>query len=106
MAPCVQGPNLGGLFGRQSGTMEGFSYSKANKEKAVHWDEVRRRSATVQHKRSFSPLSGVASAKHGHTRSHCCLQPLEPPASLYVTRASAQLADGGVCAVSQNTLYD
>lgn len=35
-----QGPNLGGLFGRQSGTMEGFSYSKANKEKAVHWDEV------------------------------------------------------------------
>mmetsp|Transcript_3783 Transcript_3783/g.10891 ORF Transcript_3783/g.10891 Transcript_3783/m.10891 type:complete len:113 (+) Transcript_3783:142-480(+) len=34
-----QGPNLGGLFGRQSGTMEGFSYSKANKEKAVHWDE-------------------------------------------------------------------
>ena len=35
----VQGPNLGGLFGRQSGTMEGFSYSKANKEKAVHWEE-------------------------------------------------------------------
>ena len=35
----MQGPNLGGLFGRQSGTMEGFSYSKANKEKAVHWAE-------------------------------------------------------------------
>ena len=35
----VQGPNLGGLFGRQSGTMDGFSYSKANKEKAVHWEE-------------------------------------------------------------------
>jgi len=35
-----QGPNLGGLFGRQSGTMEGFSYSKANKEKAVHWEEA------------------------------------------------------------------
>ena len=35
----AQGPNLGGLFGRQSGTMEGFSYSKANKEKAVHWEE-------------------------------------------------------------------
>lgn len=32
-----QGPNLGGLFGRQSGTIEGFSYSKANKEKAVNW---------------------------------------------------------------------
>ena len=36
----MQGPNLGGLFGRQSGTMEGFSYSKANKEKAVHWEEA------------------------------------------------------------------
>lgn len=35
-----QGPNLGGLFGRQSGTMDGFSYSKANKEKAVHWEEA------------------------------------------------------------------
>ena len=35
----VQGPNLGGLFGRQSGTIDGFSYSKANKEKAVHWEE-------------------------------------------------------------------
>ena len=37
---AAQGPNLGGLFGRQSGTMEGFSYSKANKEKAVHWEEA------------------------------------------------------------------
>lgn len=36
----MQGPNLGGLFGRQSGTMDGFSYSKANKEKAVHWEEA------------------------------------------------------------------
>ena len=36
---AIQGPNLGGLFGRQSGTAEGFSDSKANKEKAVHWDE-------------------------------------------------------------------
>ena len=35
----MQGPNLGGIFGRQSGTVEGFSYSKANKEKAVHWGE-------------------------------------------------------------------
>ena len=39
MRAPLQGPNLGGLFGRQSGTMDGFSYSKANKEKAVHWDE-------------------------------------------------------------------
>ncbi|CAD7705299.1 unnamed protein product [Ostreobium quekettii] len=34
-----QGPNLGGLLGRQSGTTAGFSYSKANKEKAVVWGE-------------------------------------------------------------------
>ena len=34
-----QGPNLGGLFGRTSGTAEGFSYSKANKDKGVHWEE-------------------------------------------------------------------
>jgi cytochrome c len=35
----LQGPNLGGLFGRQSGTAAGFAYSKANKEKAVIWQE-------------------------------------------------------------------
>ena len=34
-----QGPNLGGLFGRVSGTTEGFSYSAANKNKGVKWDE-------------------------------------------------------------------
>ena len=34
-----QGPNLGGLFGRTSGTQEGYAYSKANKEKAVTWGE-------------------------------------------------------------------
>jgi cytochrome c2 len=35
----IQGPNLGGLFGRTSGNAEGYSYSKANKEKAVVWAE-------------------------------------------------------------------
>jgi len=34
-----QGPNLGGLFGRTSGTIAGFAYSKANKEKAITWTE-------------------------------------------------------------------
>ena len=34
-----QGPNLGGLFGRVSGTTEGFSYSAANKNKGVTWSE-------------------------------------------------------------------
>eukprot|EP00252_Welwitschia_mirabilis_P004610 TRINITY_DN1491_c0_g2_i1.p1 TRINITY_DN1491_c0_g2~~TRINITY_DN1491_c0_g2_i1.p1 ORF type:complete len:114 (+),score=18.13 TRINITY_DN1491_c0_g2_i1:165-506(+) len=34
-----QGPNLHGLFGRQSGTAAGYSYSAANKNKAVIWGE-------------------------------------------------------------------
>eukprot|EP00246_Nothoceros_aenigmaticus_P011909 TRINITY_DN343_c0_g1_i1.p2 TRINITY_DN343_c0_g1~~TRINITY_DN343_c0_g1_i1.p2 ORF type:complete len:117 (+),score=27.23 TRINITY_DN343_c0_g1_i1:142-492(+) len=34
-----QGPNLHGLLGRQSGTTAGFSYSNANKSKAVIWEE-------------------------------------------------------------------
>jgi hypothetical protein len=40
MPVCApQGPNLGGIFGRQSGQAAGFAYSKANKEKAVIWKE-------------------------------------------------------------------
>ncbi len=34
------GPNLNGVFGRTSGTTEGFKYSKAMKEAAVVWDEA------------------------------------------------------------------
>nr|ACL36473.1 cytochrome c [Conocephalum conicum]ACL36921.1 cytochrome C [Conocephalum conicum] len=34
-----QGPNLSGLFGRTSGTTAGYSYSAANKNKAVVWGE-------------------------------------------------------------------
>jgi cytochrome c len=34
------GPNLNGVFGRVSGTMEGFKYSKAMKEAAVTWDDA------------------------------------------------------------------
>ena len=37
--PTPQGPNLGGLFGRVSGTTEGFAYSAANKNKGVNWGE-------------------------------------------------------------------
>ena len=35
----VPGPNLNGLFSRQSGTIDGYSYSAANKAKAVIWGE-------------------------------------------------------------------
>ncbi|XP_011031557.1 PREDICTED: cytochrome c-like [Populus euphratica] len=34
-----QGPNLNGLFGKQSGTTAGYSYSAANKNRAVTWEE-------------------------------------------------------------------
>merc|ERR1712064_21871 len=34
-----QGPNLGGLFGRQSGQAAGFSYSDTNKNSGVTWNE-------------------------------------------------------------------
>lgn len=34
-----QGPNLYGLFGRQSGKADGYSYSKANMESGVTWNE-------------------------------------------------------------------
>ncbi len=33
------GPNLFGVIGRTSGTVEGFKYSSAMKEAAIVWDE-------------------------------------------------------------------
>jgi len=33
------GPNLFGLFGRQSGQVAGFQYTDANKQKGVVWNE-------------------------------------------------------------------
>ena len=32
-----QGPNLNGLFGRQTGQVPGFNYSDANKSKGITW---------------------------------------------------------------------
>jgi cytochrome c len=34
------GPILNGLFGRKSGTIEGYSYSEANKTSGITWDEA------------------------------------------------------------------
>lgn len=33
------GPVLNGLFGRKSGTIEGYNYSDANKNSGITWDE-------------------------------------------------------------------
>mmetsp|Transcript_9264 Transcript_9264/g.20482 ORF Transcript_9264/g.20482 Transcript_9264/m.20482 type:complete len:104 (-) Transcript_9264:300-611(-) len=35
-----QGPNLHGLFGRQSGQAEGYSYTSANKNSGITWDDT------------------------------------------------------------------
>ncbi|GJJ08092.1 hypothetical protein Clacol_002300 [Clathrus columnatus] len=37
--PTKVGPNLHGLFGRKTGSVEGFSYTSANVEKGVIWKE-------------------------------------------------------------------
>mmetsp|Transcript_47218 Transcript_47218/g.92136 ORF Transcript_47218/g.92136 Transcript_47218/m.92136 type:complete len:104 (+) Transcript_47218:89-400(+) len=34
-----QGPNLTGLFGRQSGQAGGYSYTSANKNSGIIWDD-------------------------------------------------------------------
>lgn len=34
------GPELNGLDGRKSGTVEGYSYSAANKDSGLTWDEA------------------------------------------------------------------
>jgi len=33
------GPNLHGLFGRKTGHVEGYDYTKANKDKGITWGE-------------------------------------------------------------------
>jgi cytochrome c len=34
------GPQLNGLFGRKSGTVAGYSYTDANKNSGITWDEA------------------------------------------------------------------
>ena len=34
------GPILNGLFGRKSGTIEGYTYTDANKNSGITWDET------------------------------------------------------------------
>jgi cytochrome c len=48
------GPNLSGIFGKTSGTADGFAYSKAMKEAAIVWDE-QSISDYVENPKSFMP---------------------------------------------------
>ena len=38
-AKNLVGPQLNGMFGRKSGTVEGYSYTEANKNSNITWDE-------------------------------------------------------------------
>jgi len=39
-AKNMVGPVLNGLFGRKSGTVEGYSYTEANKGSGIEWNEA------------------------------------------------------------------
>jgi len=39
-AKNIVGPKMNGLFGRKSGTVEGFAYSDPNKNSGITWDEA------------------------------------------------------------------
>ncbi|MCO6056991.1 c-type cytochrome [Pseudomonas sp. MOB-449] len=64
--PAMMGPNLHGLYGRQSGSLAGFSYSQAMKTKAVEWklDSLEQFIAQPQGfvAGTYMPYAGMASA--------------------------------------------
>lgn len=39
-AKNIVGPKLNGLFGRKSGSVEGYNYTDANKNSGITWDEA------------------------------------------------------------------
>ncbi|WP_371125829.1 cytochrome c family protein [Bosea sp. (in: a-proteobacteria)] len=39
-AKNIVGPQMNGLFGRVAGSVEGYSYSAANKNSGITWDEA------------------------------------------------------------------
>ena len=55
------GPNLNGVFGRTSGTLEGFKFSKAMKEAAIVWDEETI-GAYLKEPKKYIPKNRMASA--------------------------------------------
>ena len=55
------GPNLHGMFGRTSGTKEGFKFSKAMKEAAVVWNDETV-AAYLQAPRKYIPKNKMAFA--------------------------------------------
>lgn len=54
-----QGPNLNGLIGRAAGTAEGYSYTKANKESGIVWNEDHLDKYLTNPKKSAKPVTSV-----------------------------------------------
>ncbi len=53
------GPNLHGIFGRTSGTAEGFKFSQAMKDAAIVWDEATI-DAYVKNPKTYIPKNKMA----------------------------------------------
>ena len=66
----VIGPNLSGLFGRQSGTAPGYSYSAANKNKAVTWGEDTLYEYLLNPKKVHFSLAGMLNLKYSSASSY------------------------------------
>jgi cytochrome c len=60
-AKNLVGPKLNGLFGRVAGTVEGYSYSEANKKSGVTWDEATF-ATYIKNPRTFMPGNKMAFA--------------------------------------------
>lgn len=65
----AQGPNLGGIFNRQSGQAAGFAYSKANKEKAV----------SESCERPLAGMQDTCMLRPPHVMADTCLTTAMPP---------------------------
>ncbi|MCA3597880.1 MAG: cytochrome c family protein [Methylobacterium sp.] len=55
------GPVLNGLFGRKAGTVTGYSYSEANKNSGIIWDETNF-AAYIKDPKGFMPGNKMAYA--------------------------------------------
>lgn len=70
-----QGPNLHGLFGRVAGTAPGYSYSTANQNSGITWDEDHLEKYLVNPKKYIpvrAPGSGASVQPRVQPRGRAC----------------------------------
>jgi cytochrome c len=62
----MMGPNLAGVFGRKSGSLEGFNYSQAMRSKDINWQAENIKQLITQPQAfvpgTYMPYMGLASA--------------------------------------------